>query len=47
MSKGQRRSNREVRKPKKEKAQAKVETAFGAQVKRTGSAYSPKGKQTK
>lgn len=34
MAKGQQRSNREVRKPKKEKTAAKPETPFGEQVKR-------------
>jgi hypothetical protein len=33
MAKGQQRSNRETRKPKKEKAPAKPETPFGSQVK--------------
>ena len=33
MAKGQKRSNREQRKPKKAPAPVKVETAFGAQVK--------------
>ncbi|WP_200834872.1 hypothetical protein [Phyllobacterium salinisoli] len=33
MAKGQQRSNRETRKPKKEKVAPKAETPFGAQVK--------------
>lgn len=33
MAKGQVRSNREVRKPKKDKSPAKVESTFGSQVK--------------
>ena len=33
MSKGQKRSSREIRKPKQEKTPAKPETGFGAQVK--------------
>lgn len=32
MAKGQRRSNREVRKPKKEKKPAVAETPFGSQI---------------
>ncbi|WP_201026402.1 hypothetical protein [Paramesorhizobium deserti] len=36
MAKGQKRSNREVRKPKQEKAPAKVEAPLGSQVKRAG-----------
>jgi len=33
MAKGQKHSNREIRKPKQAKAPAKPETGFGAQVK--------------
>ena len=33
MAKGQKRSTREVRKPKKEKAAPKLETTFGSQIK--------------
>ncbi|MCT7375549.1 hypothetical protein [Chelativorans salis] len=33
MAKGQKRSNRETRKPKQEKAPAKVEAPLGSQVK--------------
>jgi hypothetical protein len=33
MAKGQKRSNREVRKPKQEKAPPQAETPFGSQVK--------------
>ncbi|MEP9374276.1 hypothetical protein [Mesorhizobium sp. KR1-2] len=32
MAKGQLRGNREIRKPKKTKAPAKVETPFGSQI---------------
>ena len=33
MAKGQQRSNREIRKPKKEKAAAKPESVLGSQIK--------------
>jgi hypothetical protein len=33
MAKGQKRSNREVRKPKKQKAPAKADTSFSLQIK--------------
>jgi len=33
MAKGQKHSNREIRKPKQEKAAAKPETSFGTQLK--------------
>ena len=33
MAKGQKRSSREIRKPKKEKAAAKPESTFGSQIK--------------
>jgi hypothetical protein len=45
MAKGQQRSNREVRKPKKEKLPAKAATPFGAQVKQVGDGNVPRGKQ--
>jgi hypothetical protein len=38
MAKGQLRSNKEKRKPKKDKTAAKKETPFGAQVKAAGKA---------
>ncbi|MEP9400110.1 hypothetical protein [Mesorhizobium sp. KR2-14] len=36
MAKSQRRSNREIRKPKKQKAPVKVETPFGSQTRLAG-----------
>lgn len=36
MAKGQKRSNREVRKPKQGKTPAKMETPLGSQVKEAG-----------
>ena len=44
MAKGQKHSNREIRKPKQEKAPPKAETAFGSQVKLTSGATAPRGK---
>ena len=45
MAKGQQRSNREIRKPKQEKAPAKPETGFGAQIKTAAALSGPaKGK---
>ena len=44
MAKGQKRSNRELRKPKQEKAPAKVEPAFGNQVKLAANTNAPRGK---
>ncbi|WP_235912017.1 hypothetical protein [Mesorhizobium xinjiangense] len=44
MAKGQKRSNREIRKPKQEKAPAKTETPLGSQVKLAGSNNIPRGK---
>jgi hypothetical protein len=38
MAKGQKRSNREQRKPKREKAPAKVETPFATQVRQAANA---------
>ena len=35
MAKGQKRSNREIRKPKQEKIPAKLESQFGSQIKAT------------
>jgi hypothetical protein len=43
MAKGQRRSNREIRKPKQEKAPAKPEIQFGGQIKGAGNSQA-KGK---
>ena len=40
MAKGQKRSNREQRKPKKAPAPVKTETPFGAQVKSAGNSGS-------
>jgi len=42
MAKGQQRSNREARKPKKEKVAAKVETPFGSQVKQADNGNAPR-----
>ena len=44
MAKGQKRSNREIRKPKQEKAPPKPESAFGKQIKLAGNTKSPRGK---
>lgn len=44
MAKGQQRSNREVRKPKKEKAPAKTATSFSSQVTQASTALRGKGK---
>jgi hypothetical protein len=44
MAKGQQRSNREIRKPKKEKAAAKSESTFGSQIKLAANANAPRGK---
>jgi hypothetical protein len=46
MAKGQQRSNREVRKPKKEKVPAKAATPFGSQVKQADNLNKP-GKKPK
>jgi hypothetical protein len=43
MAKGQRRSNREVRKPKQQKEPAKIEAALGSQVKQAGNSNVPRG----
>ena len=45
MAKGQKRSNREVRKPKQKKEPAKIETPFGNQVKQAGNSNTPRGKE--
>ncbi|MHC5653375.1 hypothetical protein [Stappia sp.] len=44
MAKGQKRSNREVRKPKQPKAAAKVEALLGSQVKEAVSSKQPNSK---
>lgn len=46
MAKGQVRSNREVRKPKKEKAAAKTESTFANQIK-VATKASPQGSKPK
>jgi hypothetical protein len=44
MAKGQKRSNREIRKPKQEKAPSKPESGFGNQFKVAANANGPRGK---
>jgi hypothetical protein len=44
MAKGQKRSNREIRKPKQEKAAAKPESGFGHQIKVAANSNGPRGK---
>ena len=44
MAKGQKRSNREIRKPKQEKAAPKPENTFGNQIKLAANAVRPRGK---
>ena len=44
MAKGQKRSNREVRKPKQEKAPPKPESTFGNQIRLAADANAPRGK---
>lgn len=44
MAKGQKRSTREIRKPKQDKPAAKAESTFGSQVKAATAAPRPKGK---
>lgn len=44
MAKGQKRSNREIRKPKQEKAPSKPESSFGNQIKVAANASGPRGK---
>jgi hypothetical protein len=44
MAKGQKRSNRETRKPKQEKAPPKPESTFGSQIKVAANASGPRGK---
>lgn len=45
MAKGQKRGNREIRKPKQKKEPAKTETPFGNQVKQAGHSITPPGKE--
>lgn len=47
MAKGQKRSNREQRKPKQEKAPPKPETSFSNQIKLAANANTPRGKGAK
>lgn len=44
MAKGQKKSNREARKPKQEKVAPKPETPFGSQIKLAANTNSPRGK---
>ncbi len=44
MAKGQRRSSREIRKPKQEKAPPKPDSTFGNQMKLAANAIAPRGK---
>ncbi|PTW59297.1 hypothetical protein C8N35_10710 [Breoghania corrubedonensis] len=44
MAKGQKRSNREIRKPKQEKAPAKVEVPLGSRVTQAGNSSMPRDK---
>ncbi|MET3662974.1 hypothetical protein [Aquamicrobium ahrensii] len=44
MAKGQKRSSREIRKPKQEKAPPKPESTFGNQIKLATSANTARGK---
>jgi hypothetical protein len=44
MAKGQKRSNREIRKPKQEKAPPKPESTFGNQIKVAANANASQGK---
>ena len=44
MAKGQKRSNRESRKPKQEKAPPKPENTFASQIKSPANANTPRGK---
>lgn len=44
MAKGQKRSNREIRKPKQAKASTKPEDTFGSQVKLAANANVARGK---
>ncbi|HET7411199.1 MAG TPA: hypothetical protein VFJ18_00945 [Pararhizobium sp.] len=44
MAKGQKRSSREIRKPKQTKAAPKVEGTFGNQIKLAANVNTPRGK---
>lgn len=44
MSKGQKRSSREIRKPKQEKVAPKAESTFGSQVKQAANGNVARGK---
>lgn len=44
MAKGQKRSNREIKKPKKDKPQPKTEDTFSKQIKLTTDANTARGK---
>ena len=44
MAKAQNRSNREIRKPKQEKAPPKPESTFASQIKHSANASTPRGK---
>jgi hypothetical protein len=44
MAKGQKRSSREVRKPKQEKTPPKPETTFASQIKLATATNAPRGK---
>lgn len=44
MAKGQKRSNREARKPKQQKVPENVEAPLGSQVKQAGNSNIPRGK---
>jgi hypothetical protein len=45
MAKGQRRSNREIRKPKQEKAKPEPQGGFGNQIKPAANANAPRGRR--
>ena len=45
MAKGQKRSNREIRKPKQKKEPAKIQAPFGNQAKLAGNSNTPRGKE--
>jgi hypothetical protein len=44
MAKGQKRSSREIRKPKQEKTPPKPESTFGNQIKLAANTNAPRGK---
>ena len=44
MAKGQKRSSREIRKPKQPKVPAKAESLLGSQIKLASNANGPRGK---